>query len=346
MNSALLETDPLTLSAWILTQQHKSVGARGRLTVLLNAIGVGCKFVSSAVRRAGLAGMMGLAGSSNVQGEDQKKLDIVANEVFKNSLRRSGQCCILITEEEDEPIFIEEPHRGDYVVVFDPLDGSSNIDCGVSVGTIFGIYKAKNPGSGKYSLEDVMRPGTELVAAGYCMYGSMSYMMITTGKGVAGFTLDPTLGEFVITHPNVQVPPKGNIYSINEGNAVNWDAATKKYVEACKAGTYNNGKPYSLRYVGSMVADVHRTLLYGGIFMYPADKKNPDGKLRMLYECFPMAMLMEQAGGKATSGTQRIMDIVPDSIHGRAPIYLGSKEEVELFEMFKKEADAEAEAAK
>ncbi|EFN53719.1 hypothetical protein CHLNCDRAFT_56257 [Chlorella variabilis] len=291
--------------------------------------------------QAGLAGMMGMAGSSNVQGEDQKKLDLVANEVFKNSLRRSGQCCILITEEEEEPIFIEEPHRGDYVVVFDPLDGSSNIDCGVSVGTIFGIYKAKNPGSGNYSLEDVMRPGTEMVAAGYCMYGSMSYMMITTGKGVAGFTLDPTLGEFVITHPKVQVPSRGPIYSINEGNAVNWDAATKKYVEACKAGTYNNGKPYSLRYVGSMVADVHRTLLYGGIFMYPADKKNPKGKLRVLYECFPMAMLVEQAGGKAITGTQRSLETMPDSIHDRAPIYLGSKEEVELIEMFKREMGAQ-----
>lgn len=334
---AAAETDPLTLSAWILTQQHKSPGARGRLTVLLNAIGVGCKFVSSAVRRAGLAGMMGMAGSSNVQGEDQKKLDLVANEVFKNSLRRSGQCCILITEEEDDPIFIEEPFRGDYIVVFDPLDGSSNIDCGVSVGTIFGIYKAKHPGSGKYSLEDVLRPGTEMVAAGYCMYGSMSYMMITTGKGVAGFTLDPTLGEFVITHPNVQIPTKGNIYSINEGNAANWDPATKKYVEECKAGTYNKGKPYSLRYVGSMVADVHRTLLYGGIFCYPADKKSPQGKLRVLYEVFPMAFLVEQAGGKSTTGTSRSLEIVPDSIHGRAPIYLGSTEEVELIERFKKE---------
>lgn len=331
------ETDPLTLSAWILAQEHKSLGARGRMTMLLNSIGVGCKFVSSAVRRAGLAGMMGMAGSSNVQGEDQKKLDLVANEVFKNSLRRSGQCCILITEEEDEPIFIEEPFRGDYIVVFDPLDGSSNIDCGVSVGTIFGIYKAKNPGSGKYSLEDVMRPGTEMVAAGYCMYGSMSYMMITTGKGVAGFTLDPTLGEFVITHPNVQVPKKGNIYSINEGNAANWDPATTKYVAECKKGTYNDGKPYSLRYVGSMVADVHRTLLYGGIFCYPADKKNKNGKLRVLYEVFPMAMLVEQAGGKASTGTQRSMEMVPESIHGRAPIYLGSTEEVELVEKFKAE---------
>lgn len=340
VDAQLLQTDPLTLSAWILTQQHRSPGARGRLTVLLNAIGVGCKFVASAVRRAGLAGMMGMAGSENVQGEDQKKLDVIANEVFKNSLRRSGQCCILITEEEDEPIFIEKEHRGIYIVVFDPLDGSSNIDCGVSVGTIFGIYKAKDPQAelaGNFTLDDVLRPGTEMVAAGYCMYGSMAYMMITTGDGVAGFTLDPTLGEFVITHPRVKVPPRGTIYSINEGNAANWDPATTKYVENCKSGKYNNGKPYSLRYVGSMVADVHRTLLYGGIFMYPADKKSPNGKLRVLYECFPMAFLVEQAGGKATTGTSRSLEMMPTSIHGRAPIYLGSKDEVEEIERLKKE---------
>ncbi|KAI7839213.1 hypothetical protein COHA_007026 [Chlorella ohadii] len=351
----LLQTDPLTLSAWILTQQHRSPGARGRLTVLLNAIGVGCKFVASAVRRAGLAGMMGMAGSENVQGEDQKKLDVIANEVFKNSLRRSGQCCILITEEEDEPIFIEKEHRGIYIVVrgcpwveahsaglvgrfLQQAAPQDAVD--FSVGTIFGIYKAKDPQAelaGNSTLEDVLRPGTEMVAAGYCMYGSMAYMMITTGNGVAGFTLDPTLGEFVITHPKVQVPPRGTIYSINEGNAANWDPATTKYVENCKSGQYNNGKPYSLRYVGSMVADVHRTLLYGGIFMYPADKKSPSGKLRVLYECFPMAFLVEQAGGKATTGTSRTMEIVPTSIHGRAPIYLGSKEEVEEIERLKKE---------
>eukprot|EP00887_Chlorella_sp_A99_P000073 scaffold16.g73.t1 len=296
-----LKTDPLTLSAWVLAQQHaqpRTRPARGRLTMLINSIAVGCKFVANSVRKAGLAGMMGMAGSSNVQGEDQKKLDIIANEVFKNVLKRSGQCCVLVTEEEDDPIFIEEGFRGDYVVVFDPLDGSSNIDCGVSVGTIFGIYRVYPDSTG--SLDDVMRAGKEMVAAGYCMYGSMSYMMITLGNGTSGFTLDPALGEYVITHPKVQVPEKGKIYSINEGNSNNWDLATKKYVTECKE------KGYSLRYVGSMVADVHRTLLYGGIFMYPADKKSP----------------------KARRPSVDVLSF---------PIYLGSRLEVERIEQLYKE---------
>ncbi|GAB4816067.1 hypothetical protein N2152v2_003113 [Parachlorella kessleri] len=322
---AMLQTDPFTLSAFVLSQQHiQAPSARGHLTVLLNAITVGCKFVSTSVRKAGLAGVLGLAGSSNVQGEDQKKLDILSNEVFKNVLKKSGQCCVLVTEEEDDPIFIEEGQRGEYCVVFDPLDGSSNIDCGVSVGTIFGIYKIKPGSTG--SLDDVMRAGKEMVCAGYCMYGSMTYLMITLGDKVSGFTLDSALGEFVMTHPDVRIPDKGKIYSINEGNSRNWDKAVTQYVEDCKSAGY------SLRYVGSMVADVHRTLLYGGIFMYPADKKSPKGKLRMLYECYPMAMLMEKAGGRAIDGKTRILDLPPTGIHDRAPIYLGSRQEVDKVE--------------
>lgn len=255
-----------------------------------------------------------------------------STQVFKNVLRKSGQCSVLVTEEEDDPIIIEPPYKGEYCVVFDPLDGSSNIECGVSIGTIFGIYRAKPDSPGDTS--DVLRPGKDMVAAGYCMYGSMTFLMITTGDGVSGFTLDNSLGEFVLTHPTVSVPPIGKIYSINEGNAANWDAATSRYVEERK----KSGK-YSLRYVGSMVADVHRTLLYGGIFMYPADKKSPKGKLRMLYECYPMAMLMEQAGGSAIDGKgQRIMDLMPEGPHDRSPIYLGSKDEVgRVTELLKEE---------
>ena len=320
-----MQTDPFTLSAWILTQQHRNPQARGNLTILLNSICVGCKFLSTAVRRAGVAGndVLGKAGSENVQGEDQKKLDVVANEVFKNVLKKSGQCAVLVTEEEEEAIIIEPEYRGDYCVVFDPLDGSSNIECGVSIGTIFGIYKVKPESKG--DLSDVTRPGVDMVAAGYCMYGSMTYLMLTTGDGVAGFTLDDFLGEFVLTHPNVKLPEYGPIYSINEGNAAHWDAPTKAYVEEQKA----SGK-CSLRYVGSMVADVHRTLLYGGIFMYPADKKNKNGKLRMLYECYPMAMLMEQAGGLAIDGKgKRIMEKPPlAGIHDRSPISLGSTKNI------------------
>jgi len=330
----LVQTDPFTLSAWILSQQHiKAPQARGHLTVLLNAICVGCKFVSTAVRRAGVArnDVLGKAGSSNVQGEDQKKLDIVANEVFKNVLRKSGQCAVLVTEEEEEPIFIDPSHRGEYCVVFDPLDGSSNIECGVSIGTIFGVYKVHQGSTGEVA--DVLRPGRDLVAAGYCMYGSMTYLMLSTGDGVAGFTLDSYLGEFVLTHPRVSLPPVGKIYSINEGNSANWDSATRRYVEECKA---NGG--YSLRYVGSMVADVHRTLLYGGVFMYPADKKNPKGKLRMLYECYPMAMLTEQAGGRAIDGAGRpVLDVLPAGAHDRSPIFLGSKSDIDRIETLIKE---------
>jgi len=276
--------------------------------------------------QAGVAGndVLGKAGSENVQGEDQKKLDVVANDVFKNVLKKSGQCAVLVTEEEEDAIIIDEDHRGDYCVVFDPLDGSSNIECGVSIGTIFGIYRVKNGSNGQ--LSDVTRPGVDMVAAGYCMYGSMTYLMLTTGDGVAGFTLDDFIGEFVLTHQNVKLPKYGSIYSINEGNSANWDVATRSYVDEQK----QSGK-CSLRYVGSMVADVHRTLLYGGIFMYPSDKKNTKGKLRMLYECYPMAMLMEQAGGLAVDEEgKRIMEKPPTGgIHDRSPIYLGSKNNVE-----------------
>lgn len=314
------------MPAWILKQQHLDApNARGSLNLILNAICVGCKFVSNSVRKAGVAGnnVLGAAGSSNVQGEDQKKLDIISNEVFKNVLRKTGQCCLLVTEEEEEPVLMPEAQRGDYCVVFDPLDGSSNIDCGVSIGTIFGIYKLDKDSATLAT--DVLLPGKEMVAAGYCMYGSMTYLMLTVGDGVAGFTLDSSIGEFVLTHPKVTVGSQ-KIYSINEGNALNWNLATKQFVEDCKQNSW------SLRYVGSMVADVHRTLLYGGIFMYAADKKNPKGKLRMLYECFPMAMLMEQAGGKASDGASRTLDMVPGGYHDRAPIYLGTTEYVEKIE--------------
>lgn len=274
--------------------------------------------------------VLGKAGSENVQGEDQKKLDVIANDVFKNVLRKSGQCSVLVSEEEDEPIFIEPAHRGSYCVVFDPLDGSSNIECGVSIGTIFGIYKVRDGSEGEVS--DVLRPGRDLVAAGYCMYGSMTYLAISLGQGVAGFTLDPMLGEFVLTHKQLSVPSAGPIYSINEGNAAQWSDGVRAYVEEAKA----SGKA-SLRYVGSMVADVHRTLLYGGIFMYPADKKNPKGKLRMLYEGYPMAFLVEQAGGRAIDGQGKpVLDLPPTGIHDRCPIFLGSTEPVariaQLFE--------------
>lgn len=330
MHNEFTRTDPQTLVRWITDQQRRnSSDAKGNLSILLGSISVACKFVSSAVRKAGLAGLLGMAGSENVQGEDQKKLDVLANEVFINMLAKSGQCAVIVSEENDDPIIIEEAYRGQYCVVMDPLDGSSNIDCGVSIGTIFGIYRVQPGSSG--SVEDVLRPGKEMVAAGYCMYGSNCSMVMSVGSGSNVFTLDPSIGEFVLTASNIQIPPRGKIFSINEGNESFWLPEVSKYIHECKYPP-DNRPPKSLRYVGSMVADVHRTLLYGGIFLYPADEKTKYGKLRLLYECFPMAYLVEQAGGLATTGTENILDIMPRQIHERKPIFLGSKEDVRRIE--------------
>eukprot|EP00850_Spirogloea_muscicola_P022215 SM000283S10687 [mRNA] locus=s283:9987:12933:+ [translate_table: standard] len=322
----MARTDLMTISNFVLNEQSRHKEARGDLTILLNHIVLGCKYVCSAVNKAGLAKLIGLAGETNVQGEEQKKLDVLSNDVFVNALISSGRANVLVSEEIDEPIFVPAAKRGRYCVVFDPLDGSSNIDCGVSIGTIFGIYMLSEGSEGK--TEDVLKPGTEMVAAGYCMYGSSCILVLSTGNGVNGFTLDPSLGEFILTHPEMKVPKKGKIYSVNEGNAKNWDEPTTKYVEKCKFPT-DGSSAKSLRYIGSMVADVHRTILYGGIFMYPADKKSPNGKLRVLYEVFPMSFIVEQAGGQSFTGKQRALELQPKKIHERAPIFLGSSDDVD-----------------
>lgn len=270
----------------------------------------------------------------NVQGEEVKKLDVVANNIFINSLRSSGKVSVLVSEEDEQAIFVtEEGMRGSYCVVFDPLDGSSNIDSGVSIGTIFGIYHVAEGSSG--SLADVLRPGREMVAAGYAMYGSFTSLVLSTGGPVHGYTLDPNLGEFILTNPNMQVPARGKTYSVNEGNSRFWSPGCRAYFEALKEPSEAGRQPYSARYVGSMVADVHRTLLTGGIFCYPADSRAPKGKLRLLYECFPMAYIMEKAGGMATDGQgTAILDIQPKGIHERCPIVLGSRLDVAEFESF------------
>ncbi|GFS37532.1 inositol monophosphatase family protein [Actinidia rufa] len=290
-------TDLMTITRFVLNEQCKHPESRGDFSILLSHIVLGCKFVCSAVNKAGLAKLIGLAGETNVQGEEQKKLDVLSNEVFIKALVSSGRTCILVSEEDEEATFVESSKRGRYCVVFDPLDGSSNIDCGVSIGTIFGIYMVKD--GGEPTLDDVLQPGKNMLAAGYCMYGS-----------------------------SCTIPKKGKIYSVNEGNAKNWDGPTAKYVEKCKF-PQDGSSSKSLRYIGSMVADVHRTLLYGGIFLYPADKKSPNGKLRVLYEVFPMSFLMEQAGGQAFTGKQRALDLIPQKIHERSPIFLGSSDDVE-----------------
>jgi len=318
---------PITLTHFILEDQQHFPEASGDLSILLHAFEIASKFVSSQVRAAGIFNLYGLEGSTNVQGEEVKKLDVVANESFITSLKRSKKVCVMASEENEEPIVVEGPGR--YVCVFDPLDGSTNIDVNVSIGTIFGIYLRVGTGDVK---EALLQPGTRMVAAGYTLYGSATLLVLTTGQGVYGFTLDPTTGEFVLTHPNMRIPPKGNIYSINEGNSMFWHEPTTRYIHAIKNPT--SGSPYSLRYIGSMVADVHRTLLYGGIFLYPADKRAKDGKLRLLYEANPMAMIIEQAGGKATTGTQRILEIVPNAVHQRVPVFMGSPQDIDHLATF------------
>ncbi|PBK78154.1 probable FBP1-fructose-1,6-bisphosphatase [Armillaria ostoyae] len=320
-------TDLITLTRHVLNDQMRlGPAATGDLTLLLTAIQVTSKFIATNVRKARLINLVGLAGETNVQGEDQKKLDVLSNDIMVNALRASGKTAVLVSEELEDAIIIEEKNRGRYCVVFDPLDGSSNIDAGVNIGTIFGIYKVAKEGSA--SVEDVLKPGSEMVAAGYTMYGSSANLVLSTGQGVNGYTLDASLGEFILTHPDIQIPHRGKIYSFNEGNAMYFHPPVNAYLKSIKYPAPPKA-PYSARYIGSMVADVHRTFLYGGIFGYPDDKKSKSGKLRLLYEAFPMAFLTEQAGGIATTGTQRILDIVPTGIHQRCSVFLGSKDDVQ-----------------
>jgi len=319
------KVQPMTLTEFILEEQHHHPSAQGDLTILLHAIEIASKFVSSQVRAAGIFDLYGVEGSTNVQGEVVKKLDVIANEAFITALSRCKRVCVMVSEENEEPIPVEAS-SGKYVAVFDPLDGSSNIDANISIGTIFGIYHRKTKVGMTDHTSDLLQPGSQLVAAGYTVYGTATMLVLTTGSGVNGFTLDTTAGEFVLTHPDIRVPPKGNIYSVNEGNCIFWFDPVKKYVHSVKNPA--KGSPYSLRYVGSMVADVHRTLLYGGIFMYPADKRAAQGKLRLLYEANPMAFLIEQAGGRASTGTGRILDVAPKGIHDRCPVFLGSAQDV------------------
>jgi len=328
-------TDLITLTRHILNDQLRlGPAATGDLTLLLNAIQVTSKFIATNVRKARLINLVGLAGETNVQGEEQKKLDVLSNDIMVNALRASRKTAVLVSEELEEAIIVEDSHKGKYCVVFDPLDGSSNIDAGVNIGTIFGVYKLRPDSTG--SVEDVLRPGSEMVAAGYTMYGSSCNLVLSTGNGVDGYTLDASLGEFILTHPKITIPTRGKIYSFNEGNSMYFYPPTNAYLKSIKYPA-GNKSPYSARYIGSMVADVHRTLLYGGIFGYPSDKKSKSGKLRLLYEAFPMAYLTEQAGGIATTGTQRILDIEPKSIHERCPVFLGSRDDVQELQKFYKD---------
>lgn len=319
-----VETDIITLTRFMLQEQAKVANvATGDFTLLLNSLQFAFKAIAYNIRRSTLINLMGLSGTANSTGDDQKKLDVIGDEIFINAMKASGKVKVIVSEEQEDLIVFD--NEGTYAVVCDPIDGSSNLDAGVSVGTIFGVYKLRgNEGS----IKEVLRPGKELVAAGYTMYGASANLVLTTGNGLNGFTLDNSLGEFILTHPNLQLPRTRAIYSVNEGNTLYWPEGTRKFFESIKFPE-DGSKPYSARYIGSMVADVHRTILYGGLFAYPADKKSKNGKLRLLYEGFPMAMVIEQAGGTAINDKgERILDLVPTEIHERSGIWLGSADEV------------------
>jgi fructose-1,6-bisphosphatase I len=315
-----------TLGQFIIEKQADFPYAKGELSRLLRDIGIAAKIVNREVNKAGLADILGEAGTTNIQGEGQKKLDVYANEQFISALKHGGECCIVASEENDNYIPIESEVSKDakYIVAMDPLDGSSNIDVNVAVGTIFSIYRRKST-NGKATIDDVLQQGTEQVAAGYVIYGSSTMMVYTTGKGVNGFTLDPSIGEFCLSHPDMKIPKDGTIYSINEGYYSHFPDGVKKYIKFCQVEDKKTNRPYTSRYIGSMVADVHRNLIKGGIFIYPVTASAANGKLRLVYECNPMAFIIEQAGGLASNGYQRILELDVKQLHQRSAIFIGSE---------------------
>ena len=329
-----------TVVEHLLASQAETPMATGSFTRLINGIIVAAKVIQREVNKAGLVDILGMAGRKNVQGEQVRKLDDFANETMIHRLSTCGEVCALASEEDADLIELpRQQKKGNYVVIFDPLDGSSNIDANVSIGTIFSIYRRVTEGDGDGSLEDVLQPGHKQVAAGYVIYGSSTVMVYTAGNGVHGFTLDPSVGEFLLSHENIRIPEKGKIFSVNEGNYTYWHPETRRYIDYLKDPDAGHKTSYTGRYIGSLVADFHRNLLYGGIFLYPADTKDPrkpHGKLRLTCEANPMAMIVEQAGGAATTGTERILDIVPDEIHQRVPLIVGSKLDVETYGEFVK----------
>lgn len=317
----------ITLGEFIIKNQQDSPYAKGELTRLFNSITLASKVMNSQINKAGLVDdLMGKVGTENVQGEEQKKLDVYANKIFINALKARNEVCGIASEEEEETIIFKngENMNGKYIVLIDPIDGSSNIEVNVSIGTVFAIYRRVSSIGTPAILEDFLQSGRKQVAAGYVIFGSSTMLVFTTGNGVNGFTYDPSIGVFYLSHPNMQIPKMGTIYSVNEGNYAYFSDNMKAYVDYCKVIDTATNRPYTGRYIGSMIADLHRNFLKGGIYLYPNSQKAPNGKLRLLYECNPMAFLMEQAGGKATDGQQAILDIQPAEIHERTPFYAGS----------------------
>ncbi len=337
MNSKLI-----TLNDFILNRQKDFPYASGELSSLLSDISLAAKIVNREVNKAGLVDILGATGNSNVQNEEVQKLDIYANNEFISALSVSGLCCGIASEENDEFISINKP-GATYIVTMDPLDGSSNIDVNVSIGTIFSIYRKVSIGD-SCTMEDFLQKGTEQVAAGYVLYGSSTMMVYSTGNGVNGFTLDPSIGTFCLSHPDIKIPKESKTYSVNQGNFIKFPEGVKQYIKYCQENDKPTNRPYGLRYIGSMVADLHRNLLKGGLFMYPSTEAAPKGKLRLLYECNPMAYIVEQAGGKATDGNgNRILELQPTELHQRTPVFLGADFMVKDVESFiKKYSSVEA----
>ncbi|MBU1010495.1 MAG: class 1 fructose-bisphosphatase [Bacteroidetes bacterium] len=331
-----------TLVEFIWEQQENVGSATGEFSRLLNDIGIAAKIVNRDVNRAGLAGILGYEGSTNVQGESQKKLDVLANNEFIKALRNGKQCAAIVSEENEEVVVFEDhiTEHAKYIVALDPLDGSSNIEVNVSIGTIFAIYRRKSIGK-KINMDDILQAGTELVCGGYIIYGSSRMLVYTTGNGVNGFTYDPTVGLFILSHPKMTIGDVGGIYSINEANYIYFPEGVKRYIKYCQEDDPASGRPYTTRYIGSLVSDFHRNLLRGGIYIYPGTRKNPQGKLRLMYECVPVAFLAEQAGGKASDGFRRILDLHPEHIHQRSPLFIGSKSMVEKAEALMREFSPE-----
>ena len=332
----LVKRKGITISRQIMDDQMLHPGATGELTGLLNDLVVAGKIISAEVNMAGLADILGQSGRTNIQGENVQKLDVFANQTIKRRMEQCGHVCVMTSEEDDDIIPVLDGYEGNYTIAFDPLDGSTNIDVNVSVGTIFSIHRRLG-GTGQGSAADLLQRGSKQVAAGYIIYGSSTVMVYTTGHGVYGFTLDPSVGEFFLSHPNITIPEHSLYYSVNEAYANHWFDSTRRYVDYLKQADGGKG-PYSLRYIGSLVSDFHRNLLKGGVFLYTRDKKSgekSEGKLRLLYEAAPLAMVVEQAGGRAiTDDGRRILDIEPTSLHQRVPLIIGSKKDVDLAEKF------------
>ncbi len=321
----------VTLDEFTITETRKFANATGELSSILRDIGLAAKMINQKVARAGLEDILGAIGSTNVQGEEQMKLDVFSDDTLIQILKNTTDCAGIASEENDDIIaFSDEFSKNSkYVILFDPLDGSSNIDVNASIGTIFAIYRRLSPVGTEVQESDFLQPGKKLMAAGYVIYGSSTMMVYATKLGVNGFTLEPSIGEFCLSHPNLQIPTTGKIYSVNQGNFTKFDEPVRQYLQYCMDQDADTARPYKHRYIGSMVADMHRTLIKGGIFMYPADSSSPQGKLRLLYECNPMAFLATQAGGLASTGTADILEIDPQELHQRVPIFIGSHDMVQ-----------------